>query len=362
MEPSERIKCLAAVDLFAGIPEKVLEVMAEKVEEILCDAGAVLCREGEPGNEMYVLLDGRLRVYKESRTIAIIDPVDYVGEMAIIETKPRSASVEATESCHLLRIPADKFRPLLVAHPEFIFGLTRTLSRRIRKDTETLAEEFEKTNILIHDMRNILSVFLLLGSVSKEVNDQKLKGYLHLMEGARDNLNAMMEEALANAKRLQYRPAIRLASLSQLAADLVQSAAQFHPDLADKALTFFADSALPDFVFNELEIRRVLFNLLINAGQASVPGGAIEVRIEDCGDHASVSVLDHGHGIDPSARARIFRPHFTTKPGGNGLGLASCRRIVEQHHQGRIGFEADPETGTVFTFSLPYGVRNNEET
>ncbi len=109
---------------------------------------------------------------------------------------------------------------------EFLFGLTRILSRRIRKDTETLAEEYEKANILIHDMRNILSVFLLLGTVAQRTEDQKLKGYLQMMEGARDNLAALMEEALANAKRLQYRPAIGRASLNNLAAELVQSAAQ----------------------------------------------------------------------------------------------------------------------------------------
>lgn len=361
MELSERIKCLAAIDLFASFPEEELTVLAGVVEEVFCEAGTVLCREGDPGREMYVLLSGGLKICKENRTIAAISPVDYVGEMAIIETKPRSASVEAVERSHLFRIPAEQFRSQLAARSEFLFGLTRVLSQRIRKDTETLADEFEKANILIHDMRNILSVFLLLGTVAKEVQDPKLAGYLQMMEGARDNLAAMMNEALANAKRLQYRPAIGSASLNKLAADVVDSAAEFLPDLADKALSFFADPAVPDFVFNELEIRRVLLNLLINAGQASPPGGAIEVRVKDGGDCVRVSVVDHGPGIEPSARAKIFQPHFTTKPDGNGLGLVSCRRIVEKHHQGQIGFEIDPALGTAFTFSLPYNALTDQK-
>ena len=354
MESSERIKCLAAIDLFAGFPEEDLAVLAGSVEELACDAGTILCREGESGLDMYVLLSGELRIFKEKRTIATITPIDYVGEMAIIETKPRSASVQAVLDCHLFRIPAEQFRSLLAARPEFLFRLTLILSRRIRKDTETLAEEYEKANILIHDMRNILSIFLVLGSVSKKTKDGKLKGYLEMMEGARDNLAVLMDEALANAKRMQFRPVIRRASLNDLAAELVHSVTKCHPDLVDKALSFSPDSAVPEFTFNELEIRRVLLNLLINAGQASVPGGAIEVRIQDCGDHVSVSVADQGHGIERQSRSHIFKPHFTTKAEGCGLGLASCRRIIELHHKGKIGFESDPETGTIFSFSLPY--------
>lgn len=354
MELSERIKCLAAIDLFAGFPEDELARLASVVEELFCEAGTILCQEGAPGVDMYVLLSGELRIFKEKRTIASITPVDYVGEMAIIETKPRSASVETASDCRLLRIPAEQFRSLLAARPEFLVGLTRILSRRIRRDTEALAEDYEKANILIHDMRNILSVFLLLGTVSRGTTDLKLKEHLQMMEGARDNLAALMEEALANAKRLQYRPVVGPASLNNLVEDVVKSAAGCHPDLADKALSFFLDPAVPDFTFNELEIRRVLLNLLINAGQASAPGGAIEVRVKDGGNHVAVSVVDHGVGIEPEIRPSLFKTHFTTKAEGNGLGLASCRRIIETHHKGKVGFESDPAAGTTFTFSLPY--------
>lgn len=361
MEIADRIKCLAAIDLFADLSSAELGVLAGQVEELFCEAGTLLCREGEAGLDMYVLLSGELRIFKEKRTIATVTPIDYVGEMAIIETKPRSANVEAVLDCHLLRIPAEQFRSLLKARPDFLFGLTRILSKRIRKDTETLAEEYEKANILIHDMRNILSVFLLLGSVSREIEDRKLKGYLQMMDGARGNLAALMEEALANAKRLQCRPVRCRASLNKLLTDLVDSTTRCHPDLVDKALSLFPDHRVPDFVFNELEIRRVLLNLLINAGQASAPGGAIEVRLKDCGDKVAVSVTDHGHGIDPQVRPSIFKSHFTTRAEGSGLGLASCRRIIEKHHKGKIDFVSDPATGTTFTFFLPYSDGEEEQ-
>ncbi len=117
MELRDRIKCLAAIDLFVDLPYAELALLAGAVEELSCEAGTLLCKEGDPGLEMYVLLSGELRVFKEKRTIATITPVDYVGEMAIIETKPRSASVEAALDCHLFRIPAEQFRSLLAARP-----------------------------------------------------------------------------------------------------------------------------------------------------------------------------------------------------------------------------------------------------
>ena len=66
-----------------------------------------------------------------------------------------------------------------------------------------------------------------------------------------------------------------------------------------------------------------------------------------------ISVTVSGSGIPPETRSQIFKPFFTTKPHGTGLGLASSRAIVEAH-EGTIGFEADAAGGTRFWFRLPF--------
>ena len=68
---------------------------------------------------------------------------------------------------------------------------------------------------------------------------------------------------------------------------------------------------------------------------------------------AVVKIRDHGRGISPEARERLFFPFFTTKPGGSGIGLAVAKKIVESH-QGIIDHESEPGRGATFWVKLPY--------
>lgn len=357
MDLTGRISCLRELDLFAGFTGEELTGLAEEVAEIWLPAGAVLFEEGDHGEDMFVLLTGALRICKEKRIIADILPVGYVGEMALIEQQPRSASVRALEESLLLRISASQFDRCLSRQPHALVVLMRSLSSRVRRDTDTLVAEFERANILIHDMRNQMVPFLYLDSLGKESLSDSGRRKLASMAKARDGLARMMEEALSNAKRLKYEPKIESGSLGQLAQEVATVELAAHPDLADKQLKVSVDPRLPNFAFNHLEIRRVFANLLINAGQASQPQGVIEISVRDCGDHACIAVTDQGSGIAEEVRPRIFQPHFTTRPDGHGLGLASFREIVEKRHGGGIAVESVPGVKTVFSFTLPYRER-----
>jgi signal transduction histidine kinase len=108
------------------------------------------------------------------------------------------------------------------------------------------------------------------------------------------------------------------------------------------------------------QIEQILLNLVINARQAMTSGGRlkVEVRENEAGDTAEVSVCDTGVGIAPEHLRQIFEPFFTTKQpdvmgrGGTGLGLSVCRQIIEQHH-GRIRVESVVGKGSTFTLKLP---------
>lgn len=109
---------------------------------------------------------------------------------------------------------------------------------------------------------------------------------------------------------------------------------------------------LPPVSIDRLRIQHVVFTLVQNAIEA--PGGTPAVRIDVSGDRYSVliSIVDQGTGITAAARDQLFRPFFTTKANGTGLGLASSRAIVEAH-EGTIGFEDVNGGGTRFWFRLP---------
>lgn len=119
-------------------------------------------------------------------------------------------------------------------------------------------------------------------------------------------------------------------------------------------LEFVVQPSLPQVSIDRLRIQHVLFTLVQNALEAQSAAEAPKVRIEVTGDRYGTQtiVTDHGPGVREETRQQLFRPFFTTKEQGTGLGLASSRAIVEAH-QGTIGFENVAGGGARFWFRLP---------
>ena len=120
-------------------------------------------------------------------------------------------------------------------------------------------------------------------------------------------------------------------------------------------LTIQCDGPFPVVNVEKLRIQHVLLTLVQNAIEASSgPGRQSHVMIEVTTNRytVEVGVTDNGPGIPEQARTQVFRPFFTTKRYGTGLGLASSRAIVEAHH-GTIGFTPAEDIGTRFWFRLP---------
>ena len=118
---------------------------------------------------------------------------------------------------------------------------------------------------------------------------------------------------------------------------------------------------VPRVSANPGQLQQVLLNLLVNGRQAMPSGGRLILRLshDEASGFVDVTVRDTGCGMTPDVMRRIFEPHFTTKAGpdetgkgGSGMGLASCREIVEAH-RGRIRVESAPGKGTALTIRLP---------
>ena len=105
---------------------------------------------------------------------------------------------------------------------------------------------------------------------------------------------------------------------------------------------------LPEVEHDSDQIHQVLLNLLLNAVQAVEGAGTVRVEIGARDGYASVVVSDTGKGISPQNLPNIFRPFYTTKSDGTGLGLSLARRIVEDHH-GRIDVSSVVGKGSTFT-------------
>src|ERR1700756_1474961 len=117
-------------------------------------------------------------------------------------------------------------------------------------------------------------------------------------------------------------------------------------------ITLHKDSSLPEVEHDSDQIHQVMLNLLLNALQAIDVNGKIGVTVELRGANAVIEVADNGRGISPDHLPNIFRPFFTTKGDGTGLGLSLARRIIEDH-QGRIDVTSAVGHGTTFAVILP---------
>ncbi len=219
--------------------------------------------------------------------------------------------------------------------------------------SERLAALGQLTAGLAHELRNPLgtikaSAEMLTKQAAKsrpEVMDE-MAGYI---SSEVDRMNGLVASFLDFARPLGLHPV--QADLRVALEDVVRGQAglaQAHGvavkiQMQDSPLTFDFD---PDL------LRVALTNLLQNAIQASALGQEVNMQAAASEEKVTITVSDHGSGIEPHHMESIFNPFFTTKPKGVGLGLALVAKIVDEH-SGRVDVWSEPGQGTRFTVVLP---------
>jgi len=252
---------------------------------------------------------------------------------------------------------------LLTEHPasrgELVFTMRDiTEQRRLQLECETsrrMQALAEMTALLAHEIRNPLgSLELFAGLISDATRGQKevSEWMVHLQAGLRA-LSATVNNVLQFYT--QAPPRAVPVNLSKL---LMETVEFLQPLALQRAMGI-------NLVKPEAEIwlsadphrlQQVFFNLTINALRAMSAGGTLTVRVFSfqCGrDHRiQIEFEDQGVGIPPENLEKIFQAGFTTNAATPGLGLAVCRRIVEQH-QGTLAVQSVVGEGTTFTLSFP---------
>lgn len=138
---------LSRVEIFAGLTPDALDLLAKIATEEVHQSGTVIFRQGDPGDKLYVITQGRVRISRMvpgvgEEAMAILNAGDVFGEMALLDEAPRSADATAHEPCKLLSIPRDGFEDLLFLHKdlayEVLWNVIRTLIRRLRETNDKL--------------------------------------------------------------------------------------------------------------------------------------------------------------------------------------------------------------------------------
>jgi signal transduction histidine kinase len=363
--------------------------------------GEFVFREGDSGDATYLIWSGRAVVLKGSlQSLTILGyrgPGEIIGEMALLDDRPRSASIAALESLRLLRISREGFRQLLISVPAIGMSIMESLSIRLRESdtdratvtvtgrklvrqvSELQAEKQEllelerlrqeTSDFLVHDLRNPLGIIGgVIGMLEIVLPEDVLQANRELLDTATAASGRMQRliDSLLDVTRLDAGEAkleLTEINLGTLAQQVIERIA---PTLRKRAISLLSTipADLPPIFVDEERIDRVLANLLDNAVKYTRDGGKITIaaRLQD--EYVRISVTDSGPGIPPKDRERVFERYIQagdqTGRRGFGLGLTFCRLAVEAHG-GRIWVESgDQGVGSRFVFTLPLEGRDDE--
>ena len=131
----ERVVFLKAVGIFAEIPEDVLAAVAAVATEAEHSAGEPIFAKGDLGQNLYVIVRGRVRIHDGERVIVVLGEGEVFGEMAILESEPRSMSATVEDDALLLVLGREQFRELMDDYSSITHGVVSMLCRRLRERT-----------------------------------------------------------------------------------------------------------------------------------------------------------------------------------------------------------------------------------
>ena len=132
-----KVEFLKRVPLFAGCSKKELQELASRTDEIDLRDGYVLMREGRPGREFIVLVEGTASVTKDDKKLADLGAGDWVGEIALLTNVPRTATVTATSPIRVLVVTDRAFKRVVETMPSIALKVLASVGDRLARDAQS---------------------------------------------------------------------------------------------------------------------------------------------------------------------------------------------------------------------------------
>ena len=371
---------------FPGItPNEVQELIANsKVNSY--PAGAVLCRENAIEHTFYMILDGEVEVTKlinnsETRLLKVLSAGDFFGEMALIHNAPRAATVAAKTPLVVLELDKTGFDRVLQRSSSVSMAMVKEISSRLRQNDEMAIEDLRmRAGELAEAYQKLAEQELarreFLTNVAHELRTPLMaaSGYLQIMQNGMvtgDKLDEVLRAVSRNVEQIVslvndilFLQEIELVLLEFQPVDMGELARRVSEKYNKKAeerrvhLKLKGERGVPPVAGDPKSLERALTAIVDNAVKFSPRGGDVEIRFNARDNFLHVAIEDHGIGIAPDVRPRIFDRFYHLEKSGDdlfsglGIGLAITRQVLEQHH-GKLDVESTPGRGSTFTMSIP---------
>ena len=136
----ERVIILKSLSMFEHTPDEALAELAGLLQELIVQAGDVVIREGESGDSLYIVVDGKVEVVDDNRVLNQLGARAVFGELSMLDSSPRTATIRALEETSLLRLDQTSFYEIMSDYVEVAMGTIQLLTRNLRARTGDVME------------------------------------------------------------------------------------------------------------------------------------------------------------------------------------------------------------------------------
>ena len=386
---------------FTGLTEDELQQMAAMSRLCTYPSNHVLCHEGAYEGVFYIIADGIATISKNiseqdgERVLRIAGKGDLVGEMALIQNVPRSATVRTATDCTVLEMEKKDFETMLSRSPSMAINIIRTTLDRIRENDQIAIQDLQNTNKVLHHLDRNKLEFIQVAAHELRTPLTVLKGYVNVLnsfpevkanpvlrevmdgiiKGAdrmHEVVNTMLDVTRIDSETLKLRaaPVLLKRVISDIVHELTKAATERNIEL-----TIVQDADTPNINGDPTLIQKAIYHLIVNAIKYTPDGGKVILRsypitMEKDIPGVEVSVQDTGIGVDAEQHELIFEKFYQVgdatvhssgktsfKGGGPGLGLAIVRGVARAH-SGRAWVESSGHdevnfSGSTFYLQLP---------
>ncbi len=373
-------------NVFSGLSQTDLDgvIQVARIETFSRDT--VICQEGAMESTLYVILEGQVRVSMDMeegapRILRHQGPGEFFGEMALIDDRPRAASVHTSQPCTLFELTKQAFNDLLQRSPTVAFSMTRKIISRLRDSDQTAITDLKEKNRALaqayerlEEQERLRSEFLTTVAHELRTPLTAAQGYLYLIRSGTAPADRAMKMMHAISRHVDTivnlvnnimffqeldltTPEFESVGMEQVITEAVGDA---NRKAAESNLRFEIDIVpnLPQVNGDAKSLGQAVAALLDNAIKFSPEGGEICVSVTCQNRSVHVEIADPGVGIPEAQLERLFESFHRTESiegrlfGGVGLGLPIARHVIESH-SGRIWAERRSQGGSKFTIALP---------